>query len=148
MLGKVLITLLVIFVAVIVLRRQRSRQRMSGQSSRLANPSRQENQGPDRWQGNNRQSSTAPDTQQPMATTMKTVLWFILAGIVVAGSAVTYFQWQDQQRLVTVLLYRNADQTPVIYRVSKQNLGDSSFITEDGIQVTVSANERMEIIGL
>jgi len=148
MLGKVLITLLVIFVAVIVLRRQRARQRMPGQSSRLANPSGQENHRPDRWQSNSRQNSTAPGTQQPMATTMKTVLWFILAGIVVVGSLVTYLQWQDQQRLVTVLLYRNADQSPVIYRVSKRNIGDSSFITEDGIQVTVSANERMEIIGL
>lgn len=83
-----------------------------------------------------------------MAHTMKSVLWLVLAGIVVIGSIVSFLHWQDQQRLVTVLLYRDADQSPVIYRVSKRNIGDGSFITEDGIQVTVSANERMEIVGL
>ena len=49
---------------------------------------------------------------------------------------------------MTVLLYRDADQNPIIYRVSKRNIGERSFITEDGTQVTVSANERMEIVGL
>ena len=83
-----------------------------------------------------------------MAHTMKSVLWLVLAGIVVIGSMVSFLHWQDQQRLVTVLLYRDAGQSPVIYRVSKRNIGDGSFITEDGIQVTVSANERMEIVGL
>lgn len=145
MLSKVLITLLVIIIAVIVLRRQRARQQatiQTGQSS---------SQKPDPWQRKNRQQAIAPlqaDAQQPMANTVKTILWLVLVGIIVIGSVITYVQWQDQQRLVTVLLYRDADQSPVIYRVSKRNLGDDSFITEDGTQVTVSANERMEIVGL
>ncbi|MEX2334014.1 MAG: hypothetical protein WD600_07130 [Pseudohongiella sp.] len=144
MLGKVLITLLVIIVAAIFLRKQRARQRVSDQ------PSRPSSQRADPWQGQNRQNPTdlPADARPTMAGNMKMVLWFVLAGIVIAGSLVTYLQWQDQQRLVTVLLYRDADQSPVIYRVSKRNIGDSSFITEDGTQVTVSANERMEIVGL
>ncbi|MEX0737712.1 MAG: hypothetical protein WD071_00055 [Pseudohongiella sp.] len=144
MLGKVLITLLVIIVAAIFLRKQRARQRVSDQ------PSRPSSQRADPWQGQNRKNPTdlPADALPTMAGNMKTVLWFVLAGIVIAGSLVTYLQWQDQQRLVTVLLYRDADQSPVIYRVSKRNIGDSSFITEDGTQVTVSANERMEIVGL
>lgn len=144
MLGKVLITLLVIVVAIIFLRRQRSAQRTAAQKPRSVPPA-------DPWQGQDRQSSTPPGpngSRNPMANTMKSVLWLVLAGIVVVGSVITFLHWQDQQRLVTVLLYRDADQSPVIYRVSKRNIGDGSFITEDGTQVTVSANERMEIVGL
>ncbi len=144
MLGQLLITLLVIVAAVIVVRRQRAAQRTSAPRPRSGNPT-------DPWQGENRHNATAPgstDTRAPMAHTMKSVLWLVLAGIVVIGSIVSFLHWQDQQRLVTVLLYRDADQSPVIYRVSKRNIGDGSFITEDGIQVTVSANERMEIVGL
>lgn len=146
MLGKVLITLLVIFVAVIFLRAQRARQRVSDQTARGA----RQRQDPWQSQAQNRQNATAPlsEAEKPMAGTMKSVLWLVLAGIVVTGSLITYLHWQDQQRLVTILLYRDADQSPVIYRVSKRNIGDDHFITEDGIQVTVSANERMEIVGL
>lgn len=144
MLGKVLITLLVIAVAIIFLRRQRAAQRTAAQKPRSRPPA-------DPWQGQDRQSTTPPapaDSRTPMANTMKSALWLVLAGIVVIGSIVTFLHWQDQQRLVTILLYRDADQSPVIYRVSKRNIGDGSFITEDGTQVTVSANERMEIVGL
>jgi hypothetical protein len=144
MLGQLLITLLVIVAAVIVVRRQRAAQR---------NPAKKPQSGEttDPWQGKNRQSTSAPqaaNTQAPMANTMKSALWLILAGIIVIGSISTFLHWQDQQRLVTVLLYRDADQSPVIYRVAKRNIGEGSFITEDGTQVTVSANERMEIVGL
>lgn len=144
MLGKVLITLLVIVIAVIFLRRQRARQQTAAKKL----PTKQR---ADPWQGQDRHTGTAPplaDAPQPMANTMKTVLWLVLTGIIVVGSIVTYLHWQDQQRLVTVLLYRDAGQSPVIYRVSKRNIGDGSFITDDGTQVTVSANERMEIVGL
>lgn len=148
MLGQILITLIVILVAVIFLRRQRTRQQAADQSRQSDRPT---NQHKDPWQNQKRQQTTAPlsaDAPESMANTMKTALWLALAGILVIGSVITYLNWQDQQRLVTVLLYRDADQGPVIYRVSKRNLGDSSFITDDGIRVTVSANERMEIIGL
>lgn len=144
MLGQLLITLLVIVAAVIVVRRQRAAQRAAAPKPQSGKPA-------DPWQGHNRQNAAAPrptNTQTPMAQPMKSVLWLVLAGIVVIGSMVSFLHWQDQQRLVTVLLYRDADQSPVIYRVSKRNIGDGSFITEDGIQVTVSANERMEIVGL
>ncbi|HDZ08077.1 hypothetical protein [Pseudohongiella sp.] len=145
MLGQVLITLLVIVIAVIFLRRQRAQQRASTRAPQS------KSQKADPWQGRNRPHQMPPaplDSRAPMAGKVKTVLWLVLTGIVVVGSLVTYLQWQDQQRLVTVLLYRDADQSPVIYRVSKRNIGDRSFITEDGTQVTVSANERMEIVGL
>lgn len=148
MLGQILITLLVILVAVIFLRRQRTRQQAADQSRQSGRPT---NQHTDPWQNQTRQQTAAPlpaEAPQQMANTMKTVLWLVLAGTIILGSVITYLHWQDQQRLVTVLLYRDADQGPVIYRVSKRNLGDSSFITDDGIRVTVSANERMEIIGL
>lgn len=145
MLGQVLVTLLVIVIAVIYLRSQRARQRASAQTDR---PSPEK---ADPWQRAARQQAPAPlqpDARQPMANRVKMALWLVLLGIMVIGSVITYLQWQDQQRLVTILLYRDADQSPVIYRVSKHNIGDGSFITEDGTRVTVSANERMEIVGL
>lgn len=145
MLGQVLVTLLVIVIAVIYLRSQRARQRASAQTDR---PSPEK---ADPWQRAARQQAPAPlqpDARQPMANRVKMALWLVLLGIIVIGSVITYLQWQDQQRLVTILLYRDADQSPVIYRVSKRNIGDGSFITEDGTRVTVSANERMEIVGL
>lgn len=145
MLGQVLVTLLVIVIAVIYLRSQRAGQRASAQTDR---PSPEK---ADPWQRAARQQAPAPlqaDARQPMANRVKMALWLVLLGIMVIGSVITYLQWQDQQRLVTILLYRDADQSPVIYRVSKHNIGDGSFITEDGTRVTVSANERMEIVGL
>jgi uncharacterized protein (UPF0333 family) len=72
----------------------------------------------------------------------------VLAVLVVSGGVASYLYWQDQQRLVTVLLHRDASEAPVIYRVSKRNLGDNEFVTENGTRVTVSANERMEVVGL
>ncbi|OFE12296.1 hypothetical protein PHACT_03410 [Pseudohongiella acticola] len=144
MLGQILITLLVIIAAVIFLRRQRSREQTGTRKAPLPRRS-------DPWHADNRQNTPPPDptgTQAPMASNLKTVLWLVLAGVVTIGSVTTYLQWQDQQRLVTVLLYRDADQNPIIYRVSKRNIGERSFITEDGTQVTVSTNERMEIVGL
>lgn len=142
MLSKVLITLLVIIIAVIYLRKQRSKAHAS--AGRGAQ--RTASQASDPWHNSGRTQSDLPQMQ--MASKMKSVLWVVLAGIVAVGSVVTWLHWQDQQRLVTVLLYRDADQAPAVYRVSKRNLGEGSFITEDGTRVTVSANERIEVVGL
>lgn len=142
MLSKILITLLVIIIAVIYLRKQRGKPRASAERG----TERTASKAPDPWHKSDRNPSDLPQT--PMASNMKNVLWMVLAGIVAVGSAVTWLHWQDQQRLVTVLLYRDADQAPAIYRVSKRNLGEGSFITQDGTRVTVSANERIEVVGL
>jgi len=93
-------------------------------------------------------SGTATSAQGNLALKIKAVLWTVLAVLIVSGGMASYLYWQDQQRLVTVLLHRDASEAPVIYRVSKRNLGDNEFITESGTRVTVSANERMEVVGL
>jgi hypothetical protein len=93
-------------------------------------------------------SGTATSAPGNLALKIKAGLWTVLAVLIVSGSVASYLYWQDQQRLVTVLLHRDASEAPVIYRVSKRNLGDNEFITESGTRVTVSANERMEIVGL
>jgi cytoskeletal protein RodZ len=93
-------------------------------------------------------SGTATSSPGNLAVKIKAVLWTVLAVLVVSGGVASYLYWQDQQRLVTVLLHRDASEAPVIYRVSKRNLGDNEFITENGTRVTVSANERMEVVGL
>jgi len=83
-----------------------------------------------------------------IAAVIKIVLWAALGIVLVTGSIGSYWYWQDQQRLVTVLLHRSTGEAPVIYRVPKRNLGDMEFVTDNGIHVTVSANERMEVVGL
>jgi cytoskeletal protein RodZ len=155
MFSKLLLTLVVTVLVAVYLRKryQQSKAQKSSSSS---------NSLPVRSTGNSeldsflskardpdRQSSgTATSAPGNLAVKIKAVLWTVLALLVVSGGVVSYLYWQDQHRLLTVLLHRDASEAPVIYRVLKRNLGDNEFITESGTRVTVSANERMEVVGL
>lgn len=76
-----------------------------------------------------------------------TLLWSTLAALITAGAGLYYMAWQDARTPVTVLLHGDGD-APVVYEVRKRDLGDRSFTTVDGVQVTVADSERMEVIGL
>lgn len=150
--------MLVIALVVVYLRKQhraRSVQRNSGASAQPGMPVRTSDRGEleqflSRARNSGAESPKTPDGSRAaaLAPRLKAILWSLLAVLLVAGSIGSYLHWRDQQRLVTVLLHRDASQAPVIYRVAKRDLGVNSFITEDGTQVTVSANERMEVVGL
>lgn len=155
MFSKLLLTLLVTVLVAVYLRKRY-------QQSKAQKTSSLNNSLPVRSTGNSeldnflsqarnpdRQSSgTATSAPGNLALKIKAVLWTVLAVLIISGIVASYLYWQDQQRLVTVLLHRDASEAPVIYRVSKRNLGDNEFITESGTRVTVSANERMEVVGL
>ena len=64
------------------------------------------------------------------------------------GGALYYTGWQDDHTIITVNLHRDGQQQPVSYEVYKFQLGERSFTTTEGIVVTVAASERMEILGL
>lgn len=147
MLGQLLITLIVIALAVIyVRRRQKSRQQPASKAvEKFIADARSTG---DPWQQDGRNAGPSPASTTAMAGPLKLILWSLLAVLLVVGSTVSYLHWQDQQRMVTVLLYRDAQAAPVIYRVAKRDLGERTFTTTDGVRVTVSANERIEIIGL
>jgi hypothetical protein len=160
MISKLLLTLLVIGLVIVYLRKQhRSRQlrtlKQDFSSQRDSGlPARSSDSGElERFLRQARNSgNTAADRQSTeagaMASRIKAILWSLLVVLLIAGGIGSYLHWQDQQRLVTVLLHRDASTPPVIYRVAKRNLGTNGFITSDGTLVTVSANERMEVVGL
>jgi len=146
MLVRILVTLLVIALAIMYLRKRRQRQFQPRQPvndkmpAPVADPAALE-QFLDKARHSTGQA-TATGAQFRMIAG-------VLAMVVLTGGGIySYLYWQEQQRLVTVLLHRDASQAPVIYRVARRNLGEGSFVTEDGTRVTVSANERMEVVGL
>jgi hypothetical protein len=160
MIGKLLLTLLVVALVVVYVRRrhqfrqnQAAKQHIAGNNS-AGVPARRSDSG-ELEQFLNRARNSADTTNSAkaagtnaLAPRIKIILWSALAALLIFGSAGSYLHWLDQQRLVTVLLHRDVSQAPVIYRVAKRDLGLNTFRTEDGTQVTVSANERMEVIGL
>lgn len=160
MIGKLLLTILVIVLVVVYLRKQhqsrrsRTAQRTPATAPHSGMPIRATDRGEleqflDRARNKSGAAQASGDTRETaLAPRIKTILWSILLILLITGSIVSYLHWQDQQRLVTVLLHRDASEPPVIYRVAKRDLGVNSFTTNDGIQVTVSANERMEVVGL
>lgn len=172
MIGKLLLTLLVIVLVVVYLRkRHQSRQRQARSAdtsggAQSAMPVRAQDSGEleqflsrarsnsssnkpasEHASGANPRTGNAAQTQA-LAPRIRAILWTLMGVLLIGGGIASYLHWQDQQRLVTVLLHRDASQPPVIYRVAKRNLGVNGFTTDDGTRVTVSANERMEVVGL
>lgn len=158
MIGKLLLTALVVVLVVIYLRKQhqsrqlRSAQTVAADKSRSTMPARTSDRGElEQFLGRARNGKSAMSTTpsaSALAPRIKLILWSALVALLCAGGIASYLHWQDQQRLVTVLLHRDASEPPVIYRVAKRDLGPDSFTTADGVHVTVSANERMEVVGL
>ncbi|MDO8910121.1 MAG: hypothetical protein Q7W55_16665 [Pseudohongiella sp.] len=160
MISKLLLTLLVIGLVIVYLRKQHRSRRShaarqnSGRAAGSDMPVRASDRGElEQFLNQARRSPDAGSTSSytqadALAPRIKVILWSLMAILLLAGAIGSYLHWQDQQRLVTVLLHRDATTPPVIYRVAKRNLGANGFTTNDGTQVTVSANERMEVIGL
>jgi TRAP-type C4-dicarboxylate transport system permease large subunit len=149
MLGQLLVTLIVIALAAVYLRKRAQKQQKPDSKRQAVDAFINKARSGDAWQNGNRLAGAAPDYGQPaFASRFKLVLWSLLLIILLGGGIYSYLHWQDQQRLITVLLYRDSDQAPIIYRVQKRNLGEQSFVTDNGTRVTVSASERMEVIGL
>jgi hypothetical protein len=149
MLGQLLVTLIVIALAALYLRKRAQKQQKPDNNRQTVDAFINKAKSGNAWHNGNRLAGAVPEYEQPgFASRLKIVLWSVLLTLLLGGGIYSYLHWQDQQRLITVLLYRDSDQAPVIYRVQKRNLGDQSFITDNGTRVTVSASERMEVIGL
>lgn len=153
MIGKLLLTLMVIALAALYLRKRYQQDHKNTQRPASLPARTSGNADLDTFLDKARRSAeNTPDTASKQgsnqAARTKAVLWTLLGTVLTMSSIASYWYWQDQQRLVTVLLHRSASESPVIYRVPKRNLGNMEFLTDDGIRVTVSANERMEVVGL
>jgi len=145
MLGQLLVTLLVIVLATLYVRKRAQRERARKTDSKIgstkkANP----------WREKPPRKSAASDTIDSTANTpdLRVLLSAAFAMMLTLGGTLYYLAWQDARKSVTVILHRDDTNRPVIYEVRKRDLGERSFTTVDGTRVSVSANERIEIIGL
>ncbi len=128
MLGKILFTIVIILLGFLWVRRNREQERRQAQKPSIPAP----------------HSEAAP----PALNDYRFAAYLFLALMIGSGSYLYYLRWQDDHRLVTVLLHRDGSQTPVTYQVQKSELEARAFTTIDGVRVTVADSERMEVIGL
>jgi hypothetical protein len=132
MLGKFLLTLAVIAVAFFVLR-QRQIAESSESEARQASPKKVVDNATD---------------DGGLAADLRVAAYMFLGLMVGLGGIMYYFSWQDDHTVLTVNLHRASQDQPVSYQVYKYQLQDRSFITTEGISVTVASSERMEVLGL
>ena len=122
MAGKLLITLLVIAVAIALIK-QRGRDAPAPADPAAAAP-------------------RAGLSDARLTAYLFLVMMFGLGGFL-------YFQrWQTDHQELTVTLYREDPTAPVTYTVYRYQLQERSFITTDGVRITLADNERMEVTGL
>lgn len=148
MLGKILLTLTVIGIAYLVIRQRQvaeaaasNKARAKGKASAKHSPS---NTPPSAKLPEDNKSADTPGLSQDL----RIASYLFLVFMVGIGAALYYYRWQDDHQVITVNLHRADQDTPVSYQVYKFELGERTFTTVDGRQVTVASSERMEIIGL
>lgn len=140
MLGKILVTAVVILLAFTLIRQKGLKNGL--ENGLLSHEGRREkpSSGPN--------SDVADREQSTLQKDLRLGAYLFLILMVGLGGTLYYSSWQDDHRVITVNLYRDGQQEPVSYQVYKYQVGERSFTTTDGINVTVAASERMEILGL
>ena len=128
MLGKILLTIVVMLLGLVWVRKHREQERRDAQHA----------------------GKTTPASQKPAEplNDFRFAAYLFLVLMIGSGSYLYYVRWEDEHSLVTVILHRDGEQSPVTYQVLKSELGDRAFTTIDGVRVTVASSERMEVIGL
>lgn len=134
MLGKALLTIAVIAIAFLVLRRRHDADTALREGSEG---------GKDK---SGRQSTSS--AKESIANDLRMGAYLFLALMVGIGAALYYARWQDDHTVLTITLHRDDAAAPITYQVYKYQLGERSFTTVDGTTVTVAGSERMEIEGL
>ncbi len=131
MLSKILITLIVIMIAFFVIRQRHLGTKVNKKETNAALPTAKKGRYKDE-----------------LSRDMRAGAYFFLLLMVSLGTTLYYFDWQDDHTIVTVNLHRGEDIGITTYEVYKYQLGERSFLTIDGRNITVASNERMEVIGL
>ena len=131
MLSKILITLIVITIAFFVIRQRHLGTKPITKETNVTLPSSKEIRYKDE-----------------LSKDMRAGAYFFLLLMVSLGTTLYYFDWQDDHTIVTVNLHRGDNTDIITYEVYKYQLGERSFLTIDGRNITVASNERMEVIGL
>lgn len=128
MLGKLLLTITVVLLAIVWIRKLREQERREARRSSSATP--------------------PPEKEVAPLNDFRFAAYLFLVLMIGSGSYLYYVRWEDEHSLVTVILHRDGEQSPVTYQVFKSELGNRAFTTIDGVRVTVASSERMEVIGL
>ncbi len=128
MLGKILLTVAVILIAILVVRQRN-----------------------DTGTGRSPSGGDTPAPGRPETTgtsDLRTAAYLFLILMFGTGAIVYYLRWQDDHTVVTVNLFRDGLSEPATYQVYKYQLDSRSFTTTEGIRITVADSERMEVTGL
>ena len=128
MLGKILLTIIVVLLALVWIRKHREQERREAKQARNTDP--------------------LPENVTEPLNDFRFAAYLFLVLMIGSGSYLYYARWEDDHSLLTVILHRDGEQSPVTYQVLKSELGDRAFTTIDGVRVTVASSERMEVIGL
>jgi len=126
MLGKAVLTLVVIVIAVLVVKQRNDQEAGKSQSVK-------------------RQASK---TENTMSSDLRFAAYLFLLLMFGTGAFIYYQNWQDDHTVLSVNLYRDGQSEPVSYEVYKFQLETRSFTTVEGVRITVADNERMEVTGL
>jgi len=155
MLGQLLITLLVIVLAALYVRKRALRESKSsktsppGSKTATSGAAAGKNAKSNPWRANKSdKASAAAPVSSASGADLRVLVIAAVAMATMLGATLYFLAWQDARSSVTVILHRDNNSQPVIYEVRKRDLGERSFKTVDGTHVRVSANERIEIIGL
>jgi len=132
MLGKILLTLAVTAIMFFVLRQRQIADSEEFQSKDSNSPTRQ--------------AKKRADTT--LAKDLRIGAYLFLILMVGLGGVLYYFQWRDDRLVLTINLYRTNQAKPTTYEVYQYQLNERSFVTTDGVTVTVAGDERMEVLKL
>jgi len=134
MLSKILLTVTVILLGLLWVRHHRQLAQRGQAVARTQNTP-------------NSTPETASPSPPERLNDYRFAAYLFLALMLGTGAYMYYLRWQDDSRLITVVLHREGT-AAVTYQVEKRNLQERTFVTADGVRVTVASSERMEVIGL
>ena len=125
MLSKLFLTLAIIFLVALILKRRPS-QEFGAQGAR---------------------TSAKVGGERPKLSEHRLAAYLFLAIMFGLGGVVSVQKWRDDHTVVTIKR-DSAGEIPTQYQAFKFELDSRSFTTVDGVQVVVANDERMELSGL
>ena len=119
MIGKILFTIVVILVVLVI-----ARGRLRGKAAA---------------------GSAAP--QVPMSKWPRFIAYGFLATVIGVGVTFYYFDWQERNEVLSVKVINSRTGLTTQYHVSRGEMRGRTFTTLDGVTVTLSEEERVEVVG-
>lgn len=130
MLSKLFLTLAIIFLVALILKRRPSQE--SGVQGAEASA----------------RASAKVGGERPKLSEHRLAAYLFLSIMFGLGGVVSVQKWRDDHTVVTIKLYSAGESVPTQYQAFKFELDSRSFTTVDGVQVVVANDERMELSGL